>query len=191
MGFIRVAWAALILIVQSSSMGCASDPSTPSGPGDCDWRVESDLPGVTVVAPDLGCSFTVQEADEGLELRFDYVVESPEDVQIETSPCLPPDGGGLRFLARLSGEDGQWCPTCDVGLCPQDDTVYTTVVGTWPQSFEIRPRAWNGPSDYGAQPGDLFEPGTYALEAVSRGTWGPVDGPLDFEISVRGPIELQ
>lgn len=161
----------------------------------CTWEATSSLPGVTLTPPDdLPCTWSIAEVDDGIDVAWSVTVTDAAQVTFDLRPCAPTDDRSMKFLERLEAvpdtdATGRWCPQCDVGLCPVDDTVCTLVPGTSQRTFTVRPRQWDGPSDFGNPVGDTLPPGPYTLEVVSSGI-RPDAGDAPFEVRLSTVVTL-
>lgn len=72
-------------------------------------------------------------------------------------------------------------------LFPTDDTGADPCVGT--STFTWQPRPWDGPSDYGAEPGELWPPGAYRVVIEAEGTLA-ADGSA-WELRLEAPLTLE
>lgn len=181
---------------EAAPVDCVDDvcafTTTPPAP-DCVWTVTSTLPDVTIAGPQVPCTYTLAQADLGVDFTWTLTVTEPRDVVVAAVSCAGLDPSGLRFRELISntgtrGGSSLWCPRCDLGRCLPDEDASTTVVGTWPQTFTWRPRQWPGPSDFGQTPGDLFEPGDYELVVRAQGTL--VDGGDPWEVKLETVVTL-
>lgn len=168
--------------------GQDTDAGTP-----CTWTATSTLAGATITGGDVPCTWTLSEADAGVDVPFTLTITEAVDVRVDMVSCAGIDDSGLRFdtLVSPSGtkaEQDLWCPRCDVGLCPTDTATYTTAIGTWPDTFTWRPRRWEGPSDFGQQPGALFPAGTYTLVVMASGT--TVSGDTPWTVALTTEVSL-
>jgi hypothetical protein len=157
------------------AVDCVEQVCVPAEPAPrCVWTATSSLPGVTLLGPDVPCTYTLAGADLGVSFTWTALVSEPVAVVVDAVSCAGLDDSGLRFLELVSSTgtvsgEALWCPRCDLGRCPNDEDESETVTGSWDHTFTWRPRQWTGPSDFGQQPGELFAPGDYVLTVVARG----------------------
>ena len=150
----------------------------------------STLPGATLTGGAADCRWTVAAADAGVDVPWTLTLTDAIDVTVDTVQCAMVDESGLRFLEYVASDtEGRWCPRCDLGLCPIDKAVYTTTPGEWTSTFTWRPRPWDGPSDYGAEPGELWPPGAYRVVIEAEGTLA-ADGSA-WELRLEAPLTLE
>lgn len=157
----------------------------------CVWTASSTLEGVTMVGGDVSCTWSVAAADLGVVAPFSVEIVSAIDVDVPHVSCAGPEKHGLVVQAWVkNGRDGAdvWCPGCDLGRCAPNTSRTSTALGSWPDTFTWRPRRWNGPSDYGAEPGELFEPGTYLLQVFATGT--RVSDGTPWRVALSAPVTL-
>lgn len=155
----------------------------------CQWTSTSTLSGIELTGdPAAICTMTIDEADGTIETGWNLTISEVHDVTVARVGCAGLDASNLRFAEYLSndgtrGGTSLWCPRCDTGLCPADNSTYSTVVGSWDSQFSWRPRQWTGPSDFGNPPGDRFEPGSYELVIEASGTLASDGGPWSARLS--------
>jgi hypothetical protein len=164
----------------------------------CDIVDTSTLPHVHVQFPAPVCVFTVAQAQAGITIPYDVVVD--EDVPgFAPAPYPYPysvrDVANLALTAVLSGGGQSYC-VCDEGLplpsCPVGDGGYTPAYGslstdacapvtiphgTYSMTFTWDGRNWNGPSDTANEEGRLFPAGDYQLAvSTAPGSVGDAGG---------------
>lgn len=179
----------------------ATDTATSSTTGDtttgvlpCEGDSESTLPGVRICFPPQQTSFTLAEAQAGVEFQYDVIVDADlDDLQPEPGDggsCDEPDASGLYTLGRVEGADDSYC-VCDVGLCPCCDfPVITLLAGTYPDTFAWNGVNWGGPSDTNTPFGPPFPPGDYTVTITAKGLWSPRGVENVFVVQGTLPITL-
>ncbi|MCL2449160.1 MAG: hypothetical protein FWD17_09450 [Polyangiaceae bacterium] len=166
----------------------------------CDIVDDSTLPhvhiqfqGVSANQPSPVCVFTVAQAQAGITIGYNIVVDQDVPDFTPAPPYPYPDhvGAGANFFqtgaanlavkAVLSGAGQSYC-VCDLGLpypqCPVGDgeggtapldsnadacAPVTIPAGAYPMTFTWDGRNWDGPSDTGNEEGNLFPAGDYQL----------------------------
>lgn len=191
----RAATTSVVFLVV---IGCTPDPADTGDSGavdgtPCVWTATSTLAGAALTGGDASCDWALSTADAGVDVPWTLTVTEAQELRVDNVSCVAVDDSGLRFFEYVSDDPAgaspnTWCPRCDVGICPVDDAVYTTVVGTWAQTFTWRPRQWQGPSDYGATPGDLLSAGDYQLVVRAAGTM-VADG-TPWQLRLSAPLTL-
>ncbi len=159
------------------------------------WVSYSNLPGVRIEFPDQPCTFTLSEAQEGIELAYTVIVE--EDLTAVASRPSPAEScgaprppSGLSVHERIHG-DGQLYCLCDVGICLGGSGPAVTLrAGEYPNSFPWKGRNWTGPSDTNSPVGPPFPPGRYSFDLRSRGSVQTARGEELFEVIATFGIEL-
>ncbi len=164
-----------------------TDVSDTDVPAPCAFTVASTLPGASLAPGAAPCRLSVAEADAGVDVPYTLTLDAATHVQMDRVGCGGTDPSGLRFAWTLTGPSGAWCPRCDEGLCVGGPVDTTANVGAWPDTFRWRPRQWSGPSDFGAQPGELLPPGDYTLSIRASGT---LDDATPWELSITAPVTL-
>lgn len=182
-----------------SDTGASSTDGTDStGPGLIPCTVStmsSDLPGVSIEITAPTCTFTVDEAQAGVAIDYEVVVE--QDVagvypdEFGSANCTTLVDLMLLVSERLLGDGINYC-VCDKGLCPPWDPPEVTVTaGTYPLTFMWEGHAWNGPSDTPTPFGDPFPPGTHTLELKAIGQFDdPGMGLRNFEVLTEAEVVL-
>ena len=175
---------------RSRTTGACPGPAGAPDDEACGWTATSTLPGARLTGGEADHRWDLADADAGVDVPWSLEVTEAVDVTIDTAPCLAVGESGLRFLELVSDDTGaRWCPSCDVGLCPEDPTRYTTTPGAWAETFTWRPRRWDGPSDYGAEPGELFAPGAYRITIESAGTLADSGEPWALRLEAALVVE--
>ena len=171
-----------------------SETSETSGTSDtgvmvaCDKDGTSNLDGVCIVFLPQETSFTVVEAQAGVE--FKYVVVVTGDVAdvtpLPNGTCDTPGPSGLYVGERVEGDGQSYC-VCDQGKCPPpDDPPFVLKAGQYPDSLAWDGVNWNGPSDFNQPKGPPFPPGMYTVKLRATG----VHQGQDFEVTAELPITL-
>ncbi|MCB9682947.1 MAG: hypothetical protein H6733_15890 [Alphaproteobacteria bacterium] len=159
----------------------------------CVWTATSDLTGVSLSGGAVSCTWSLDDAEDGIRVPFTLAVEAVHDVIVQTVPCGPFDASGLKLVTYLSAtpngsSDDTWCAECDLGPCPANTTVSTTVTGTYPETVTLRPHQWRGPSDFGAVPGSRFPAGAYTIVVEAQGVLTAEATP--WHVRLEAPLTL-
>ena len=156
-------------------------------------RDTQNLPGVQVEFPGK-CEWSVDEVREGISIPYEVVVDEaiggviPEPT--DAGGCDRPGDSGLILGGTIQGDGQKWC-RCDVGLCMEPNYDPRTLQpGTYEGEIKWEGHNWNGPSDYGAQKGDYFPPGTYQVEVEATGQRIDPDGGID-DFLVESTLEIE
>jgi hypothetical protein len=156
----------------------------------------SDLSGVSIEVMAPTCTFTVAQAQAGIEIEYAILVDAdiagvfPDEYG--SANCTELDALQLLVSERLFDDgDSVYC-VCDKGLCPPWTPPEVTVLaGVYVRLFEWEGHAWNGPSDTRTPYGDPFPPGTYRLELRAIGQFAdPDNGPRAFEVLTEAEVVL-
>ncbi len=168
----------------------------PAGTG-CQWRASSTLPGVALAGGAARCTWAAADVPaEGVLVPFTLTVADEmdaEDVVVEAvyAPCASPGSSGLLVAGVVAGDSARYCPSCDIGNCPQPTAqepppTSPLSTGVYPGVFTWRALRWDGPSDFGATPQGPLPAGRYTLRLQADGTYGGVP----FTVVAEAPLEL-
>lgn len=153
-------------------------------------NVTGSVPGVSITIRADSCL-----VQRGNSVRFSYSVTTTTEVPAITVPASDSCSCNHRSTQIASwtgwiingmtsaGESQQYC-LCDTGCCaPQDESTIQPVVGVFEDEVQWSGRTWNGPSDFGQQMSDYFEPGAYAFRVGFSGyDHGSVSTELPFRV---------
>ncbi|HKP61167.1 MAG TPA: hypothetical protein VJV78_30765 [Polyangiales bacterium] len=158
-------------------------------PFDCVTTAESDLAGVRVEFPDESCTFSLEQARKGVDMRFRIVVDRDiadvAGIAPDAGRCQLPEPGLLEPRVTLGG-NRQFYGIVDVGGCaPQRFSRGTLRRGTYPGVLHWEGRNWYGPSDTGNPVGAAFPAGLYTLTVTASGYVGIPDDDADSGTGVR------
>jgi hypothetical protein len=162
---------------------------------DCEIiRETQNLPGVQIEFPGQ-CEWPVDRVRDGISIPYEVVVDEavggviPEPT--DAGGCDRPGESGLILGETIAGNDQKWC-RCDTGLCMEPNYEPRTLEpGSYRGEITWEGHNWNGPSDYGAERGELFPPGTYKVHVEAVGQRArPDDGNEDFRVESTLKIEL-
>src|SRR5439155_14170201 len=93
------------------------------------------------------CSFPTNT-----QAQFNYTITVDSATTFNTGPhaaCMPTTNDPRSFTTALvSGTGGQYCPTCDLGLCGQaPDQSITLMPGPYAGTLDVPGPQGNGPLD--------------------------------------------
>lgn len=155
----------------------------------CEVFAESeDLPGVTIHLEGDSCTFV-----SGQGGAFHYTVDLAESLDF-TAPssngacglCYEASAPETWIDFRIEGDGGQYCPECNIGCCPPNEEIESTLVAPhrseallqWPGL------QWSGPSDTNEMPMGAFPPGSYEVRVtLSVPGVGEVTAVLPIEVT--------
>lgn len=159
-------WAAGCEWMQvSESAFCAqSTPVQEPQPCFIDATDES-LPGVTIHLEADTCEFS---SGQGGQFRYTVTLNQSLDFTTESSGggcglCWSESDPATWIDFRISGNQLQYCPECDVGCCPPTEPTESSLdAGSVEDTVDWPGLQWSGPSDTGNVPSGEFPPGSYA-----------------------------
>jgi hypothetical protein len=153
----------------------------------------SDLPGVRLEITSGPCALTQAQAAAGASFGYRLVVDAdvPGIVALnDLASCLQPDSSGLILAAEISGNGQSFCPTYDLGRCPQNSATTTAKAGSFDYELVWDGRNWQGPSDTNQPEGASFPAGSYTLSVTATGTRLVDAGVLPFTVAVSRPLVI-
>ena len=168
---------ALVLVLAAASAGACTDP-LPCGT----TQTSAALPGVSIAVSTDTCTFAAGAAG-----TFTYVTTIKDPLTFTTAPhagCTPTTSDPASFIVtEVLGTNARYCPTCDVGTCPEDPGEDITIpAGTYMGQLNWPGRQWDGPSDTGKQLGPAFPPGSYTVHVQFTIPAGVIDAKLPITV---------
>lgn len=171
--------AAVVLVSVSACHG-ERGPAEP-----CTTTASSTLPGVAISFPDAPCRFTLAQAQAGVQLSYEVVVDQTLGGVLpraqDAGGCGTPGDSGLIVFERLTGAGQRYC-LCDRGLCPPQLSLTTVQPGRHAGSITWDGRNWTGPSDSSNPKGAPFPAGDYEFSVSAVGTWRVQGTDQPFEV---------
>lgn len=159
----------------------------PAAPPDDTCRVtgSSSLPGVAISFPGASCSFSIAEAQAGIEFTYEVSVQqaiadiSPRAQDLGS--CGEPGDSGLVLFEEITDGNHRYC-ICDSGLCEPGQSPTLLRPGIYIQTFSWDGHNWTGPSDTSNPKGSPFPAGDYDFLVSAVGTWRVQGRDQPFEV---------
>ena len=156
--------------VNNSDLPCGTSQTSPM------------VPGVTVSVSTPSCSFATNTA-----ATFNYTIAVTTATTFATgahAACMPTSSDPSSFTSvEVSGSGGEYCPTCDLGICGEDPgEMITIAAGNYMGSLNFPGRMWDGPSDDDAPIGGPLPAGLYTAKVHFEIPAGVVEADLPISL---------
>jgi len=156
---------------EATEQNAGANPVPEAEAPPCQVTATSTLPGARMDFPTSRCRFTVAEAQRGIAIPYVLTLEQElsgvTPIPQDAGGCGTPGPSGLIVFEKLSGGGQSYC-ICDEGECGEAVAEGVLRAGRFVGDFIWDGTNWFGASDYEAEKGPAFPPGTYTLEVSAE-----------------------
>lgn len=166
-------------LVVGSASGCVSNDGLP-----CSVTTDGSaaLGNMEITLDTPSCTMTA-----GTGALLSYTITTQQAVSFMYGPhagCTPTEDNPSSFTAaEVTGQGGEFCPTCDVGTCGEDPGEMITIpAGSYPGSLNFPGREWDGPAGSGVPIGGNLPAGAYTAKVIVTMPVGTLEADLGITL---------